>query len=96
MIQMLAGRAYIVLLKCPNNELLSKAPLDFMYSQARGAGVPMNTLEPRTLDPSTTPHDNRGFGHAVVNGFFRAVSFDWAWDSHASWSQTNPGDRATP
>jgi hypothetical protein len=40
------------------------------------------------------PH--RGFGHAVVNGFFRAVSFDWAWGSHASWSQTNLGDRATP
>jgi hypothetical protein len=56
----------------------------------------MNALEPRTLEPSTTPHDNRGFGHAAVNSFFRAVSFDWAWDSHASWSQTNPGDRATP
>jgi uncharacterized protein (DUF2235 family) len=49
-----------------DQNLLSWAPLFYIWEQGRSAGVPFGVLPYRTLVDSYIPHDNRGIGHAAA------------------------------
>jgi RHS repeat-associated protein len=49
-----------------DQNMLAKAPLEYIWTKGKAAGVPFGALPPRNLIDSYISHDNRGIGHSLV------------------------------